>query len=153
MEVKMASRPTQTSQAGVARISEREGFRLVAYPDTRGLWTIGVGHLSNDYFPVTPGLTITRKKALELLAHDLKEVENTINACVCVDLTQNQFDALASLGFNIGCAGLAHSSVIHRLNAGDYQGAAAAFMMWVHPPELTNRRAGEMQQFLGHTGA
>jgi len=143
------TRPTTTSEAGIARLAEREGFRLVAYPDTRGLWTIGVGHLSNDYFPVRPGLMISKEKALELLAHDLGEVERTINACVHVDISQDQFDALASLGFNIGCRGLAHSSVIYRLNFGDYEGAARAFMMWVHPPELKPRRTGEMNQFLG----
>lgn len=139
----------KTSPIGVQKISEREGVRLGAYRDSRGLWTIGVGHLTNSYFRVTPGLLISHEKAMDLLDHDLGEVENTIHACVHTPLTQCQFDALVSLGFNIGCAGLSHSSVVHKLNIHDYQGAADAFMSWVHPSVLIPRRKSERLQFLG----
>ena len=138
----------KTSPAGIAAIAQREGERLTAYRDSRGFWTIGVGHLTNAFFKVFPGLRITREKEMELLAHDLGEVEATINRCVKVPMTQNQFDAMASLGYNIGCGGLAHSSVVRNLNAGKINAAADAFMAWCHPSVLIGRRKAERIQFL-----
>jgi lysozyme len=139
------------SQLGLLALEQREGRRLKAYPDSRGLWTIGVGHLTNAYFRVFPGQQITEEQVLKLLAHDVQSVEDTINVCVHRPLTQYQFDALVSLGYNIGVGGLSHSAVVHFINAGDFKSAAEAFMNWVHPAVLVNRRKGEMAQFLGHT--
>jgi lysozyme len=139
----------RTSTKGIKMIEQREGIRLGAYRDSRGLWTIGVGHLSDAYFHVSPGMVISEAKALDLLAHDLGEVEATIAHVVKVPLQQWQFDALASLGYNIGCGGLAHSTVVHFVNAKSFTQAADAFMNWVHPPELRGRRESERRQFLG----
>ena len=139
----------KTSPKGVKLIEQREGVRLGAYRDSRGLWTIGVGHLSNDYFRVHPGQIISQAKALELFAHDLGEVEATLDKCLKRTVNQSQFDALASLGYNIGCGGLAHSSVVHWINSGNMQHAADAFMQWVHPAVLRGRRESERKQFLG----
>ena len=139
----------KTSAAGLKAIMQREGVRLGAYRASRGLWTIGCGHLTNDYFRVSPGMVISQQKAMDLLAHDLGQVEATINAVCKVPLQQWQFDALASLGFNIGCGGLAHSTVMHYVNAMAFPQAADAFMNWCHPPELRGRRESERRQFLG----
>ena len=139
----------KTSPEGVAVLAEREGVRLGAYCDSRGLLTIGVGHLSNAYFRVSPGMVISRERALDLLAHDLGEVEETINAVARTPLKQCQFDALASLGYNIGCGGLAHSTVVHFVNMRNDVAAANAFMGWDHPAVLKPRRRAEKMQFLG----
>ena len=139
----------KTSAKGVKLIEQREGVRHGAYRDSRGLWTIGVGHLSDAYFHVSPGMMISEAKALDLLAHDLGEVEDVINRKVQVPLQQYQFDALASLGFNIGCGGLAHSSVVHFVNLKMFTQAADAFMAWCHPAVLRGRRESERRQFLG----
>ena len=141
--------PAATSHTGVSLIAEREGVRLHAYQDSRGLWTIGVGHLSSGGFPVSPGQTISMDTALALLASDLKKVEDIIHLMVSAPLTQYQFDALASLGFNIGGGALGKSSVVRLINARQYDAAAHAFMMWVYPPELTSRRRAEAAQFKG----
>lgn len=143
----------RTSPQGVKLIEQREGVRHGAYRDSRGLWTIGVGHLSDAYFHVSPGMIISEAKALELLAHDLGEVEDTINRSVHVPLQQHQFDALASLGFNIGCSGLAHSTVVHFVNLEEFRQAASAFMAWVHPAVLRGRRESECLQFMGNRNA
>jgi len=139
----------KTSPEGVRRIDQREGEKLKAYRDSRGFWTIGVGHLTNAFFRVFPGLTISKEKSLELLAHDLGAVEATINAVVRRPITQYQFDALASFGFNIGVGGLAHSSVVRLINEGRMADAANAFMDWVKPEEIRSRRDSERRQFLG----
>ena len=139
----------KTSAEGLAWITRREGIRLGAYRDSRGLWTIGVGHLTNEYFPVHPGQIIGKATALDLLAHDLAEVEATINRCVKVPLQQYEFDALASLGYNIGVGGLRGSAVVHFVNTGHPVQAADAFRHWEHPAELKARRESERRQFLG----
>jgi len=139
----------KTSAKGIKLIEQREGVRHGAYRDSRGLLTIGVGHLSDSYFRVSPGMIISEAKALDLLAHDLGEVEDTINRAVKVPLQQYQFDALASLTYNIGCGGLAHSSVVHFVNLKMFTQAADAFMAWCHPAVLRGRRDSERRQFMG----
>jgi lysozyme len=136
------------SDYGLAKLSQREGLRLCAYKDTRGILTIGVGHADNAFFPVRPGLIITKEKALWLLRHDVGEVEAMLNASLKTPVNQNQWDALVSLGFNIGVGALHRSSALVYLNANEIQRAADAFLLWRHPPELAGRRADERRQFL-----
>ena len=137
----------RVSPAGRLAIRQREGCRLTAYRDSRGIWTIGVGHVNMTPPAVTPGLRITEAQADQFLAADLAPVEATIAGAVKVPLTQNEFDALASLGFNIGANGLRRCTVVGRLNRGDRAGAAQAFLLWAHPSELMGRRRAEMKQF------
>lgn len=139
----------KTSAAGRAAIARREGRRLFAYRDARGILTIGVGHTGRMSPPsVTAGMTIDAATCDSMLARDLAPVEAAIEAAVRVPLSQNEFDALASLGFNIGTAGLARSSALRRLNRGDIVGAADAFLAWSRPASLAARRHEERAQFL-----
>ena len=138
----------KTSAAGISSIERHEGRKLTAYRDSRGIWTIGVGHAATG-LPPKPysGMTITEAECDRLLAADLAPVEAVIDK-VTVPVSQNEFDALASLGFNIGVGGLRKSLVIRRLNVGDVRGAADAFMDWAKPASLAGRRRDEMAQFL-----
>ncbi|HEO1670836.1 TPA: lysozyme [Klebsiella aerogenes] len=121
----------QISNNGITKLKREEGERLKAYPDSRGIPTIGVGHTGNvDGKPVTLGMTITADKSSELLRDDLRWVEDAISSMVCVPLTQNQYDALCSLIFNIGKSAFAGSTVLRQLNLKNYQAAAEAFLMW-----------------------
>jgi len=65
-----------------------------------------------------------------------------------VPLRQSQFDALYSLCFNIGEHKFKRSTVVRKLNEGDYHGAADAILLWDHPPELQKRRKRERALFL-----
>lgn len=137
------------SQAGLLALTQREGVRLHAYPDTRGIPTIGVGHTSMGGPPhVYFGLTITMDQALQILAADLAPVEASVNASVTAPISQNAFDALVSMVFNIGIGGFRGSSVLRQLNQKHYSEAADDFLMWDHPPELIGRRRAERAQFL-----
>ena len=140
----------RTSAAGRKAIEQREGVRLNAYLDSVGVWTIGVGHAATSGVEPIPrnGMKITVQQADDLLSIDLARYEEAINQSVKVPLTQNQFDACLSLCFNIGQRGFMHSTVVARLNRKDYRGAADAFLMWQHPPELRSRRDAERKQFL-----
>lgn len=126
-------------------IKKHEGLRLKAYlPTPNDVWTIGWGHTKT----AKQGMVISEAKAEELLRSDVKWVEETIAKVVTVPLNQNQYDALASLIFNIGAGAFSRSTVLKRLNAKDYQGAADAFLMW---NKQRNRTTGLMQVLPGLT--
>lgn len=137
------------SPAGRAALMAREGCRLTAYRDSVGVPTIGVGHTGRaSPPPVAMGMTITQAEADRIFAEDLAPFEAAVARSVPTRLTQNQFDACVSLAFNIGARGFVGSSVAHRLAEGDGVGAAEAFLLWAHPPELASRRRAERAQFL-----
>lgn len=147
----------QTSSAGRAAIMQREGVVLTAYPDpaTGGEpWTIGVGHTSAaGPSKVTKGMKITRAEADQILSRDLRTFEAAVNSAVRVPLSQNEFDALVSLAFNIGSGAFKKSTLVRKLNAGDRKGAADQFLVWNKAggkvlKGLVNRRKSERLQFL-----
>lgn len=146
------------SQAGIDLIKRYEGLRLKAYKCSAGVWTIGYGHTAG----VKPGTTITRGQAEAMLTADLVEFECYVNQLVKVPLKQYQFDALVSFCFNVGpdidadtiAEGLGDSSLLRKLNRGDYAGAADEFSKWVKAsgqvqPGLVKRRESERTLFLG----
>lgn len=135
-------------------IRGHEGLRLVAYLDSVGRWTIGYGDTGPD---VVEGLTITKVQAEERLRKRLREFEGYVNRAVKVKLTQNQFDALVSLVYNIGPTNFNTSTLLRKLNASDYVGAADQFLVWNKGRVngkltvingLTNRRHEERELFL-----
>ncbi len=139
----------QTSNKGMDLIKRFEGLKLKAYLDSVGVPTIGYGHTHG----VKMGDVITGEQADKYLSEDLHVAELTINTNVKVKLTQNQFDALASFVFNLGSGNFVKSTLIRKLNAGDYAGAADEFGKWVNAggkklPALVKRRAAERDEFL-----
>lgn len=135
----------EVSEAGCKAIELREGKRNKAYRDTRGIWTIGVGHTGPN---VCEGLAWTDQQIDDALKDDLKTAEDAINKHVTVPLTQNQFDALVSFVFNIGIGAFEKSTVLARLNEKDYLGAGLAMLMWEKNKELVGRRESEYNQFI-----
>jgi lysozyme len=129
-------------------ITKEEGFRNKAYKDSKGLLTIGVGHLIKDNERHLVNATLTDEQVKELLKSDLKWCSEAVESSVKVTLTQNQFDALYSLCFNIGEGAFKKSTVVKRLNANDYKGAADAIEMWNKPAVLIPRRKREKALFL-----
>lgn len=133
---------------GRQRLTDREGKRLKAYRDSRGIPTIGVGHTSAAGPPeVKMGMTITAEECDEILVRDLAKFESILTAALKVSVRDNEFDALLSVMFNVGPK-FATSTAIKRLNAGDRVGAAQAILMWNKPPEIIGRRHTEQSQFL-----
>lgn len=134
----------------IDKIKEHEGLRLQAYlPTPNDVWTIGYGHTST----AKKGMVITEEQAEALLRKDIAWVEEAINTKVVVPLTQNQYDALASLIYNIGAGAFSKSTLLKMLNAGDYKGAADQFLRWDKQKGktlrgLTRRRQEERELFL-----
>lgn len=110
----------------------REGDELVAYQDQRGLWTIGKGHLMHPQGPECAGVTITQAQSDTMFEEDIGEAEEDVDAAVTVQLNQNQFDALVCWTFCFGGERLRASTLLRRVNAGDFAGAAAEFLRWDH---------------------
>lgn len=136
------------SDNGVKLIKGFEGLRLESYLDSVGVWTIGYGHTLD----VKQGQVINDKQANIYLTEDLKQVEQVIAENVRVPLNQNQFDALASFIFNLGGGAFKRSTLLKKLNQGDYSGAALEFNRWVHAgktilPGLVRRRKTESELF------
>jgi lysozyme len=130
-------------------ITREEGFKNKAYKDSKGLWTIGVGHLIKADEEFLKTITLTDNDVKELLKRDLKWCSEAVESSVRVPLTQNQFDALYSLCFNIGETNFKKSTVVKKINENDLKGAADAILMWNKPAVLENRRKRERALFLG----
>lgn len=93
------------------------------------------------------------EQAKSYFKHDLAKFEKTVNESVTVPINQNQFDALVSLTYNIGSGAFKNSTLLKKLNKGDYQGAADQFLVWNKAggkvmKGLVRRREAERALFL-----
>ena len=133
--------------AGLSHIMQWEGKRLVAYLDVAGIWTIGYGHTSAAGIPrVRDGMRISEKEAEDILRTDLAKFEERVERLVKVPLSDNQFAVLVSFDFNTGA--LHKSTLLKKLNAGNYNAVPGELMKWVNAggkkvDGLVNRRAAE----------
>ena len=114
------------SERGLALIKEFEGLRLKAYLDSVGVPTIGYGHTSG----VQMGDTCSPEQAEQWLKEDCTDAEDCVNFEVSFALTQNEFDALVSFVFNLGCGNFRKSTLRRKLLDGDHDGAALEFRRW-----------------------
>jgi lysozyme len=145
----------QISTKGDALIKGEEKLVLYGYLCPAGIPTNGWGHTGPD---VVLGQPITLATACANYADDkARKAEQPINKLVRVKLTQNQFDALGSLVFNIGAGNFAASTLLRKLNASDYTGAAEQILVWNKGrvngvlevlPGLVKRRQAEHDLFL-----
>ena len=138
-------------------VKQYEGFRSNAYIDTHGLPVIGYGQSKINGKRVKMGQYISRAKADAELVKELYQIQRLVLSKVKVKLTANQLSALTSITYNTGAGILTRSTLIRKLNAGDYAGAAREFPRWnkahqggrlVPLPGLTRRRLAEQKLFL-----
>ena len=137
-----------TQPTTIEFITRLEGFRNSAYRDVRGHWTTGVGHRIKKGERSLLRAHLSDSEVLQLFLQDLGRCEVAISDALWVPYTQNQFDAMASLCFNIGEDRFKGSEVVRRMNLGDEAGAGRAFLRWVKPKALTKRRHREVALFL-----
>lgn len=156
------------SPAGAALLRHFEqgpkgGFAAKPYRCSSGEWTNGWGNTIGVTGKTPP---ITAAQADKDLARNVAQFERDVNELVKVPLTQGQFDALVCFAFNVGsdidddaiAEGLGDSTLLRKLNAGDYAGAARQFDLWVNGTDpatgkriklagLVRRRAVERKLF------
>ena len=138
-----------------------EGFYSKAYLCPAGKWTIGWGHTKD----VKPGDVCSKELAEIYLKEDLQEAARVVEQYVKVPLNQNQVDALASFCFNVRPSLFRNSTLLKKLNKGDYAGAAEQFSRWIYGGDqngdkkitkadallgLIKRRAAERALFLSN---
>ena len=156
--------------AGKRLIRDFEGLYLEPYICPTGHWTVGYGHREFcDTFRHL-GFTLTKTQCDKLLDFDLRRVEWDVIKLLKAPVTQLQFDAICSFTFNLGsdidddniAEGLVDSTLLKKLNAKDYKGAAQEFLKWINgtdpktkakkPMEgLLRRRNAERELFLEGT--
>lgn len=132
------------SKAGCDVLVLREGKRNKAYQDTKGIWTIGVGHTGPH---VCEGLAWTNQQIEDAFKDDVEWAEDAVNGYCNVPLEQHQFDALVSWVFNIGETAFRRSTALKLLNKKLYDEVPDALLMWNKPPEIIPRRRAEAEQF------
>lgn len=142
------------SEEGLELIKRFEGFKPMAYRDIGGVWTIGYGHTGPD---VTEALIITQQMATALLEADVRKFEICVENALHRDVTQQQFDAMVSLAFNVGCNAFRNSTLLKHVNAGRHHEAALEFGRWNKVGEreiegLTRRRGAEATHYRRGTG-
>lgn len=139
------------SAAGLVGIANFEGFSEKAYIPVAGdVPTIGFGSTEG----VKMGDTITVPKAIERLHRDTEKAESAIGRCVKVPLSQGEFDAFTSFAFNVGAEAFCSSTLVKKLNSGDYAGACQELKRWVYVDGrrvqgLVNRREAEYRLCMG----
>ena len=112
--------------------------------------TIGFGSTEG----VKMGDAITVPQALDRLRRDITVAESAISRCVRVPLSQGELDAYTSLAFNIGTDAFCRSTLVVKLNGGDYAGACEEIKRWVYAggrrvPGLVARREKEYATCVG----
>lgn len=139
------------SATGLIGIASYEGFSEKAYIPIKGdVPTIGFGSTEG----VKMGDAITVPQALDRLRRDITVAESAISRCVRVPLSQGELDAYTSLAFNVGTDAFCRSTLVVKLNGGDYAGACEEIKRWVYAggrrvPGLVARREKEYATCVG----
>jgi len=135
----------QISRKGLIELAGHEGICLKPYLDSVGVWTIGIGATKSEI----PGLNgshkeITLQEAIDLYKKSIVKYTDAITKALKVPVSQEQFDALASICYNIGTSGLSKSTFLKRINArGTLRSILDGIMMWKIPREIILRRSKE----------
>lgn len=143
-------KPRKISPYGLAFTQARESFSATPYRDTGGVWTIGYGTIYHAGMP-NP---MTPEQATTYIWPVMHRCEDTVNECVTVDLTQDEFDALCDFAYNEGCHALATSTLVKKINANaGPEAIKAEFLKWdmvhdKHIKGLWNRRMLEDELYV-----
>ncbi len=116
----------RTNLAAQAIIKFYEGLRLTAYLDSVGIPTIGYGHIHG----VKMGDVWTLERAETEFQQDVGQVEELVLRLLEVPVSDNQLSAMVSFTYNLGIVNFHSSTLLKRVNAFDFAGAADEFLKW-----------------------
>lgn len=150
------------SDSLVEFLKEEEKFRALAYKLGDGMVTIGYGHAEyinkSDIIPYKT--RIDTVKAEEYLRQDIKKAEGGLNKILDKweqdglkhNITQNQYDAMISMIFNMGRTGFRRSDFIKKVKEGDMDAAHNQLLntssqLFKKFPGLKKRRQREAELF------
>ena len=149
-KIRFAVGALAVSAAALVGIAMHEGYRGEAYRDATGIPTIGYGETAG----VKMGDRTTPERALVQLLTSTEKHADAIRQCIKVPLYQHEFDAYVSLSYNIGAGAFCRSTLVKKLNAGDYAGACEEIRRWNRAggkvlPGLVKRREAEYRMCMG----
>lgn len=138
------------SAVAAAAICGFEGYREYAYKDVAGVPTIGYGTTKG----VKMGDKTTRQEAKSFLVRDASAMAKQMQGLIKVPLFQHEWDAYLSFTYNVGIGNFRSSTLLKKLNQGDYAGACAQLKRWVYAggkkvKGLVNRREAEYRMCMG----
>jgi len=149
---------SMVNPATIDLICSFEGFVDHWYPDPALGWKVPTccyGHTDaagEPKYAATKAKKFTKKEGQAILASDLKPVMAAVSKAVKVPVTDNQFGALVSFTYNLGGSNFLKSTLLKKVNAEDFAGAAKEFGRWNTAggkvlAGLTKRRASEAALF------
>jgi lysozyme len=153
-KARIAAAVLSLSAAAFGALVIHEGYREQAYTPVPGdVPTIGFGTTQG----VKPGDKITPVQAVARALQDMQRFEGALKECVKVPLAQHEYDAYISLSYNIGGQAFCSSTLVKKLNAGDYDGACQQILRWdkfkgQQLAGLTKRRQAEYRLCKGEPG-
>ncbi len=153
-KARIAAAVLSLSAAAFGALVIHEGYREQAYTPVPGdVPTIGFGTTQG----VKPGDKITPVQAVARALQDVQRFEGALKECVKVPLAQHEYDAYISLSYNIGGQAFCSSTLVKKLNAGDYDGACQQILRWdkfkgQQLAGLTKRRQAEYRLCKGESG-
>lgn len=135
------------SEDGEIELIGHEAVVLTRYRDSKGIWTIGVGHtaLAGGIDPAKFTGRLSLKQVFELFQHDVKRYADAVCRALHAPVKQTQFDALVSFHYNTGA--INHASVVRLINEGRIKEAGKSLMLYNKPKEVIPRRQKEQKLF------
>ena len=104
----------------LASVAVWEGTEYKPYRDIVGVLTVCNGYTGPD---IIPNKVYGKEECDMLLKKELTEHGLGVLRCTKVPLNQNQYDAFTSFTYNVGVGAYCRSTLLRKLNAGDYTGA------------------------------
>lgn len=131
---------------------KKKGEHYHAYSCPAGVLTIGWGHTNHHGRKFDASSRWTAQQCDEAFLEDMEGFESAVQELVEVELAPWQFDALVSFTYNCGEGALQKSTLLKKVNAGDFEGAALEFHKWNKAngkvlAGLVRRRASEALLF------
>jgi len=139
-------------QTAATTIKAVQSVRYVAYADPGHGWkvpTICYGHTRG----VQRGMRATQEQCDQWLRDDIEKICTPAMAYITTKITPSQASAVCSFTYNVGRYAFRDSTLLMKLNEGDFQGAADQFPRWNKSagkvlPGLVRRRADERKLFM-----
>ncbi|ATQ78269.1 glycoside hydrolase family 24 [Massilia violaceinigra] len=126
-KVRMGIAGLVLSAAAFVGVLTREGYTDGVVIPTKGdVPTIGFGTTGG----VKAGDRTTPVKAAQRALLDVGKYEGAVKQCVRAPLTQAEYDVYVDLTYNIGSTAFCNSTIVKRLNVGDYRGACDGILMY-----------------------